>query len=88
MCQQGGEIAHNFERERSHFKGLRASCVLFGCVEPLPMSLGTKFLLISNDPVLAFGHLGELFVFSSSSFSFAQVVRVLVLIMHSSRGRL
>lgn len=23
---------------------LRASCVLLGCVEPLPMSLGTKFL--------------------------------------------
>jgi len=40
------------------------------------MSLGTKFLLISNDPVLAFGHLGELFVFSSSSFSFAQAVLV------------
>ena len=36
------------------------------------MSLGTEFLLISNDPVfcfsLAFGHLCELFVFFSSSF--------------------
>jgi hypothetical protein len=37
---------------------------------------------------LAFDHLVKLFVFSSSSFSFAQVVRVLVLPMHSSRGRL
>ena len=57
------------------------------------MSLGTKFCSFSNDPVLglslAFGHLGEFFVFSSSSsFSFAQAVRVLVLTMHSSRGRL
>jgi len=50
------------------------------------MSLGTKFLLISNDPILAFRHLGELFVFSSSSFSFAQAILVLVLTMHSSRG--
>ena len=57
------------------------------------MSLGTKFCSFSNDPVLgfslAFGHLGEFFVFSSSSsFYFAQAVRVLVLTMHSSRGRL
>ena len=56
------------------------------------MSLGTKFCSFSNDPVLgfslAFGHLGEFFLFSSSSFSFAQAVRVLVLTMHSSRGRL
>jgi hypothetical protein len=38
---------------------------------------------------LAFGHLVELFIFSSSSsFSFAQAVRVLVLTMHSSKGRL
>jgi hypothetical protein len=55
------------------------------------MSLGTKFLLTSNDLVLvlslAFGHLVELFVFSFS-FSFAQAIRVLVLTMHSSRGRL
>jgi hypothetical protein len=36
---------------------------------------------------LAFGDLVELFIFSSS-FSFAQAVRVLVLTMHSSRGRL
>ena len=56
------------------------------------MSLGTKFCSFSNDPVLgfylAFGHLGEFFLFSSFSFSFAQAVRVLVLTMHSSRGRL
>ena len=56
------------------------------------MSLGTKFCSFSNDPVLgfslAFGHLGEFFLFSSSSFSFVQAVRVLVLTMHSSRGRL
>jgi hypothetical protein len=37
---------------------------------------------------LTFGHLGELFVFSSSSFSFAQVICVLVLTMHSLRRRL
>jgi hypothetical protein len=53
---------------------------------------GGQVLLISNDPgfgfSLAFDHLGELFVFSCSSFSFAQAVRVLVLTMHSSRGRL
>jgi hypothetical protein len=52
------------------------------------MSLGTKFCSFSNDPILAFGHLGEFFVFFSSSFSFAQAVRVLVLTMHSSRGKL
>lgn len=38
------------------------------------MSLGTKFCSFSNDPVLgfslAFGHLGEFFVFSFSSFFF------------------
>jgi hypothetical protein len=37
---------------------------------------------------LDFGHFVELFIFSFSSFSFAQVVRVLVLPMHLSRGRL
>ena len=47
---------------------LRTSCGLLGCVEPLPMSLGTKslqVLLTSNDLVLgfslAFGHLGSFF---------------------------
>jgi hypothetical protein len=55
------------------------------------MSLGTKFCsfqMTCFDFSLAFAHLVELIVFSSSSFSFAQVVRVLVLTMHSSRGRL
>jgi hypothetical protein len=43
------------------------------------MSLGTKFLLISNDPVfsfsLAFGHLGQ-FSVSSYFVSFAQLLCV------------
>jgi hypothetical protein len=51
---------------------------------------GDQVLLISNDPVLAFLWflviwLSSLF-FSSSSFSFAQAIHVLVLPMHSSRG--
>jgi hypothetical protein len=55
------------------------------------MSLGTKFLLTSNDPVLTFLWLLAIWVsslFSLLIFSFAEAVRVLVLTMHSSRGRL
>jgi hypothetical protein len=57
--------------------------VLLGCVEPLPMSLGTKLcsLLISNDPVLVFLWLfviwvSSLFFSSSSSISFSQLLCV------------
>jgi hypothetical protein len=50
-------------------------------------AFGDQVLLISNDLILAFGHLVELFVFSSY-FSFAQAIRVLVLPIHSSRGRM
>jgi hypothetical protein len=49
-------------------------------------AFGDQVFLISNDLILAFGHLVELFVFSS--FSFAQAIRVLVLPIHSSRGRM
>jgi hypothetical protein len=56
------------------------------------MSLATKFWQFQMTCFgfsLAFGHLVERSVFSSSSsFSFAQAVSVLVLTMHSSRGGL
>jgi hypothetical protein len=48
---------------------LRTSCGLLGCVEPLPIYLGTKFLqvlLTSNDLVLAFHWL--LLIWVSSFF--------------------
>jgi hypothetical protein len=57
---------------------LRASLFLLGRVEPLPISLGSKFCL-------AYGHLSEFLFFFLFLFTYAHMV---VLTMHSSRGRL
>jgi hypothetical protein len=50
---------------------LRASYVLLDYIELLPISLGTKFCSFQMTPFgfsLVFGHLCELFIFSSSFF--------------------
>jgi hypothetical protein len=52
--------------------------LLLGCVKSLPMSLGTKF----------FSFQMTWFWIFIGFWSFAQAIRVLVLLMHSSRGRL
>ena len=70
---------------------LRTSYVLLGCVEPLPMSLGTKFCLLQMTLLWLFIGFWS-FGWVPSSFPFfcfiISAVCVLVLIMHSSRGRL
>jgi hypothetical protein len=67
---------------------LRTSRFLIGRVEPLPISLGTKFCLLWMI-FLAFGRSSEfLFFFFFFFFFLLRYIHVVVLTLRSSRGRL